>query len=107
MGACTFQNFHPKTEHIKTAQDAFSSLVNEAQYLYGHGGYTGTIAEKMEFGMLKKEAVDFKTAQALIQADMDDCDNGKFDDKWGPAGCIEVDDPDKGKGWLFFGWASS
>lgn len=34
------------------ARDAFSKLVDQAQYQHGHGGYTGTIAEKHEFKLL-------------------------------------------------------
>ena len=29
-----------------SANDAFQKAKQEAQYEYGHGGYTGTIAEK-------------------------------------------------------------
>ena len=56
--------------------------------------------------MLQDEPVDRKIANLLIQNDTEDYDNGKFQDKWGPAGCIAIDDPKHGKGWVFFGWAS-
>jgi len=36
----------------KTAQAAFSQCVKDAQYEHGHGGYTGTIAEKHSFVMV-------------------------------------------------------
>jgi hypothetical protein len=42
MGACDFES----VGFGKTANDAFRQAVSEAQYEYGHGGYTGTIAEK-------------------------------------------------------------
>ena len=45
MGACEFEEL----SHGKTADEAFSRAVDQAQYEYGHGGYTGTIAEKGEF----------------------------------------------------------
>jgi len=42
MGACDFES----RGFGKTVRDAFRSAREEAQYLYGHAGYTGTIAEK-------------------------------------------------------------
>ena len=45
MGACEYQEM----SHGKTAAEAFHRAVTQAQYEYGHGGYTGTIAEKYDF----------------------------------------------------------
>ena len=45
MGATIFQNI----ETGKTAQEAFDKAVEEAHWMHGHGGYSGTIAEKHEF----------------------------------------------------------
>ncbi len=42
MGAEGFTTFAKG----RTAKEAFEKAVTEAQYEYGHGGYTGTIAEK-------------------------------------------------------------
>lgn len=42
MGATTFSTF----ANGKTVEEAFSNAVGEAYYWHGHGGYTGTIAEK-------------------------------------------------------------
>lgn len=42
MGADTFEIFG----YGKTAREAFSAAREDAQYEHGHGGYTGTIAEK-------------------------------------------------------------
>ena len=42
MGAETFEIFG----YGKTAREAFSAAREDAQYEHGHGGYTGTIAEK-------------------------------------------------------------
>jgi len=96
MGADTFFN-HAKG---KTANEAFKSIVEDAQYEHGHGGYTGTIAEKGSFVMINlpkgQDAREY--ANKLIE------DNDpRVDDKWGPAGCIKVKDGE----FLFFGWASS
>ena len=45
MGATIFQNI----ETGKTAQEAFDKAVEEAHWMHGHGGYSGTIAEKHGF----------------------------------------------------------
>lgn len=50
MGACDFMNY----SFGKTAQEAFSHCVQQAQYEHGHGGYSGTIAEKHDFVVLPK-----------------------------------------------------
>lgn len=96
MGANTF---HEVAEG-KTAKDAFYDAVRQAQYDYGHAGYTGTIAEKDSFKMIEcPEGADpYKHADELIEKD-----DLRIRDKWGPAGCIALGE---GK-WLFFGWASS
>ena len=68
----------------KTAREAFQKAVEEAKYEYGHGGYTGTIAEKDSFQMISvphgKDPEDY--AFHLIVND------SRVSDKWGPAGCI-------------------
>jgi hypothetical protein len=96
MGAESFIN----TAAGKTAQEAFDAITHQARYNYGHAGYTGTIAEKHEFVMIDvPEGLDpVLYAQQLIEDD-----DGRIDDKWGPAGCIDVG----GGTYLFFGWASS
>jgi hypothetical protein len=83
----------------KTAKDAFNSAVDAARYEHGHGGYTGTIAEKHSFVMIPipNGADPYKEATRLM-----DEDDRRILDKWGPAGCIAVGE---GK-YLFFGWAS-
>lgn len=48
MGAANFVT----TATGRDAREAFSSAVREAQYEYGHGGYTGTIAEKGSDGFV-------------------------------------------------------
>jgi len=89
----------------KTANEAFTNAVLQAEYDHGHSGYTGTIAEKdafVEIPLPKKgkkdpeeRAVDYATK---LLADND----ARIDDKWGPAGCIKI----KTGMYLFFGWAS-
>lgn len=83
----------------RTAAEAFKAAVAQAQYDYGHSGYTGTIAEKDSFIMLPTPA-DIGT---YYDYDPEDPNWQKVDDKWGPAGCFDL-----GDGWfLFFGWVSS
>jgi hypothetical protein len=84
----------------KTAKDAFRVAVEEAAYYHGHGGYTGTIAEKSSFEEIR--VPDDKDPEDYARELMDACDP-RVDDKWGPAGCVKL----KPGEYLFFGWASS
>ena len=92
------------------ADEAFSHAVDSAAHEHGHGGYTGTLAEKREFRMLVVPAG--QTPEQFMDAlQFDYGENAPkipgfnpFNDKWGPAGCIEVAGPDGG--WHFFGSAS-
>jgi len=84
----------------ETAQAAFSRAVEDALYEYGHGGYTGSIAEKD--GFVKIEFPD--GAEPELEANrLIDEDDERISDKWGPAGCFALGD-DR---YVFFGWASS
>ena len=91
----------------KTAQEAFGEAQRRARHDYGHAGYPGTIAEKGEFAMIATPD-DGGDPGAYANKLINDCDY-RVDDKWGPAGCIQLStDPDTGmKDFLFFGWASS
>jgi hypothetical protein len=83
----------------KTARAAFDAAVSAAEYDHGHSGYTGTIAEKDQFVMIPlPQGQDAKAFADLLIENRD----GRIDDKWGPAGCIQLA-PDE---FLFFGWAS-
>jgi hypothetical protein len=98
MGACDFAT----VGRGKTAAEAFKSIVDDARYEYGHGGYTGTIAEKHDFKLCKPQSTErseiFREAQ-----DYDAWERLGVHDKWGPAGCFQLG-PDE---WLFFGMAPS
>jgi len=101
MGASTFVDFYKAESPTDTAKKAFSRAVEDAQYEHGHGGYTGTIAEKdsiVHCGSADTRDEAYRLADSLIEKG-----DSRVDDKWGPAGCIEVKEP---KGWVFFGWAS-
>ena len=104
MGGCTFIT----SGEGKSAQEVFDKLKKQAQYDYGHSGYTGTIAEKDSFTMidfpvntLANEKERKPIVLYFINKMIDEGDP-RIDDKWGPAGCIEW--------WpncyVFFGWAS-
>ncbi len=91
----------------KTAKEAFRAAVEEARYENGHGGYTGTIAEKSDFKMVTPNQGE--SPRECIDRCMDD-PNHFSDDKWGPAACVELStEPDKdgNRCYCFFGWASS
>lgn len=77
----------------ESPKQALGTLVEQACYEYGHGGYTGSIAEKGGDG-LKRFPSD---------VDIDDILGGDTLSKWGPTGYIE----EKKGVYTFFGWASS
>lgn len=91
MGAYSFRT----KAHGKTAREAFDNAVRHAQHESGHGGYTGTIAEKHSFSMQPRPpARDLETfIEELIDKN----------DKWGPAFCVPLGEDQ----WLFCGLASS
>jgi hypothetical protein len=124
MGAETFYTI----EKGKNAKEAFNRAVEEAQYYYGHGGYTGSIAEKREYTeFARPKGMREKTVRTLMHdlIDFHFGDDKKknriakkyskipthtltkmantFEDKWGPAVCMEV----KPNTYYFCGWASS
>ncbi len=94
MGGCTFW----VTQRGSTAALAFRAAVDEARHEFGHGGYTGTIAEKRDFVVLAvpkgRDAKEYSGSEEALDL---------VDDKWGPAGCVQI----APNVWAFFGWASS
>lgn len=98
MGAHTFYTLAKGTD----AKSAFRSAVEDAQYHHGHGGYTGTIAEKTSFTQIPDDEVGDVEPQEYANQLIDEQDP-RIDSKWGPAGCIHVEDDV----YLFFGWAST
>jgi hypothetical protein len=97
MGATTFE----VCGKGKTAAEAFNILREEALHRYGHGGYTGSIAEKNKFRevFLPQEIVSNLKA---LNDKVYDLINTDFDDKYGPAGCIKLKEGE----YYFFGWAA-
>ena len=118
MGAEQFECFHPASDEINTVEKAFTALYQQAEYEYGHSGYTGTIAEKDGFTVIEtvtKPKAELEAATtswgALRLGEVGvtpDWDHPAADDKWGPAACIAVNTDEGGPfGWFFYGWASS
>lgn len=101
MGASDFFD----TAEGKTPEEAFWRAVEQAQYMEGHGGYTGTIAEKGEFVMIDVPAEwkgnEWRYAERLVNDD-----DERISDKWGPAGCLLLSEIDDKNVYLFFGYAS-
>lgn len=93
MGATTFLTLAKGEDALRAFRDAVAS----ARHEHGHGGYTGTIGEKDTF--VRVEPNPGETPEACAKRLLDD---PRFDDKWGPAGCVEV----QPGYFLFFGWAS-
>ena len=100
MGGTTFF----RDSSGETLQQAFQNSVENAKHRHGHGGYTGTIAEKNSVTEIpQSEVPEEMTAMEYAQQLIEEGDS-RIDSKWGPAGAIKLgDDPST---WLLFGWAS-
>jgi len=90
----------------KSAQSAFRKAHQEAIAAYGNSGYTGTLAEKGDYVMVKtkhpvKNRKDFIDGE--IKYGPDWLSNNEWADKWGPSGCVKTTNGT----YIFFGWASS
>lgn len=85
----------------KDAKEAFSSARDDALYEFGHGGYTGSIAEKDSFKLVTLTEAEL-TDLSLFNAKIDELIETDFRDKWGAAGCVKV----KEDMYYFFGVAS-
>jgi len=86
-----------------TVDEAFRQAREEAEYDHGHSGYTGTVAEKTEFVLIPDSEWKGKYDPMWYAGKLMRDDDSRIDDKWGPAGAIQLD---KGR-WLFFGRAST
>jgi hypothetical protein len=84
-----------------TVNDAFNDAVRKARYECGHGGYTGTIAEKSTVVMVA-DAPMSAVAAASLANELINADDERISEKGGPAGAIQLDTG----GYFFFGWAS-
>jgi len=74
----------------KTPQDAFRKAQREADDYYGHReGYSGQINSKHEFVVVPYEKYKGREAEKVAWELVEQNWRG-LDDKWGPAGCIEI-----------------
>ena len=62
MGASTFYQF----QQGEDLQTAFRAACEQARYEHGHGGYTGTLAEKHDV-VISRDPVDLATARARAE----------------------------------------
>ena len=110
MGADIFYNRTKGT----SPREVFQQEREHACYEHGHGGYTGTIAEKDGYTMSRKpKDIDADKWIEMVE-DFDEDDTSQehyralkkdfeiYDDKWEDALCVPTDD-----GFIFCGWASS
>lgn len=95
MGAVTFVS----SGIGETAKTVFGNLVEDARFMSGSGGYSGTIAEKDGFTMV--DLPKGKNVHEFIDQKIDE------NEKWGPAFCVEMATTGAEKEFIFFGWASS
>lgn len=94
----------------ENATEAFQAAREDAQWEHGHGGYTGTIAEKSGFKIIAEARPSLSKTDARRMVRMlQDMNDPRQDDKWGDAAAIPVAEETGGPviGWVFFGWASS
>jgi hypothetical protein len=113
MGATTF--IHIATG--RTATEAFHTAKEEAYWECGHGGYTGTIAEKpgfLEFTTsigtgadlvaALEESYDAPSEKLIEMMGRTEADYAyaTYDSKWGPAVAVRTGPTE----WTFCGWAS-
>jgi len=87
MGGCSFS----VVVEGWSAESAFDEAVKSAQYEYGHGGYTGTIAEKSGFRLLHPPNLDRESPAFREWYERQSDAN----DKWGPAFCVVLAEPGK------------
>lgn len=97
MGAQQFVCIGEGATVAKAFQDARTNAIHE----HGHGGYSGSIAEKNSYRLIQCEQDD-NAVREMVGACLDD-EEHFCQDKCGPAGAIRLS---KSR-WAFFGWASS
>lgn len=89
-----------------SAKEAFNIVVADAKYENGHGGYSGTIAEKSSCKSASTDIFEnYKLAREFSEQLMSDFDHW-CNDKWGPAAYVTFKSEQTIK-YLFFGVASS
>lgn len=105
MGACDFEVFVPRssdpgTPGARTADEAFALARKEAFYEHGHGGRTGTIAEKQDYvlrsfsPMIELAANDFIRGRYRPgprgEWQLVSLGDSRLSDRWEPAFCVPI-----------------
>ena len=85
MGGTTFETY-AKGDSVSAA---FEEARRQASFENGHGGYTGTIAEKDGYVVIQSTPVSKARAYQMAQ-DLIEKDDPRLSDTWGPAGAIAV-----------------
>ena len=101
MGATEFTQFQTGLDPVTT----FRGAVEAAAWEYGHGGYSGTLAEKDELTVVSDDGISLYEATEMAEKLMQDSDE-RIIDKWGPAGGSKIKETNK-EGLLVFGFDSS
>ena len=83
-----------------TPLEAFNKLKKEAVKMYGNRGYTGTIAEKVNFVKVEIKDESMEGIMGIVRSITDEYVEGGVSDKFGPAGLIETETE-----YIFFGVA--
>jgi hypothetical protein len=115
MGATSFER-HITIPKKTSTEEAFSLARQNALHEHGHGGYTGTLAEKHGFKLLAT-VKSRENAEHLVTAFYNATSERSLtllrpeagyviDDKWGPAGAIRYHQDAQHDGVVFFGYAS-
>jgi len=95
MGAY-YEEARLTAESEKELKDKYQNLVAHEQYMNGHGGYSGTFAEKPQLRIIRGMYNPTTEDEAY-----EHCSNEN--DKWGPAFAYYVGD----YRWYIGGWCSS
>lgn len=101
MGGETFEVYMAGSD----MEGLFREAREQAAWEHGHGGYTGTIAEKDSVERIDRRVRPREEAAALAWKLI--CDDDPRTEKWGPAAALAVGEEGELEGWLFFGVASS
>ncbi|GAA2617275.1 hypothetical protein [Paractinoplanes durhamensis] len=83
MGADTFTHYQAGAD----AETAFVQARKEALHQHGHGGYSGTLAEKDTFLVITDQPMSAQAAKALA-GELIERNDPRIEDKRGPAGAI-------------------
>jgi hypothetical protein len=96
MGACWCETWLQAEDRDEAATE-FRAIVQQCQWESGHGGYSGTFAEKHEGVAFRDRTFEFvEDARKELEEDAE---------KWGPALAVKVKD---GRGaWFVGAWCSS